>query len=292
MIVVNQRSCVPLFAGHWYLGIENREARGVQYRLWVSLQHAYMDTPLAASQPIIATARPGNDTCSYFVFSVTNAVPAVQFDLESFSNPARLLVSRNSRPGPYDSLREDRGRLACARILICTNDALPDLRGDWYVAVINRARPTPPSGSEPATALDLLPVLRAGVTITNTISSTHSGGAAFPMPTASPSFPMPRALCSVWSPSTATPTSPCGSANFPSRGFSTTWSASAPGIAPEFIEVETNSVPQPLVYGDWFVRVFSKPRAPSLTSSLPSNTPETIRRASSSTCRSSPPTAR
>lgn len=258
VIVVNQRSCVPLFAGHWYLGIENREARSVQYRLWVEEQHAYTDTPLAADQPIIATARPGNDTCSYFVFSVTNAVPAVQFDLESFSNPSRLLVSRNSRPGPCDSLREDEAAPGLpTRILICTNDAVPDLRGDWYVAVINRAPTDTPFRLRAGYGLDLLPVLRAGVTITNTIGSTLEGGGC--IPDAYRFTVVPNATRALFR---LIPLN--GDADLALRlgELPETWLfdylGSTPGITPEFIEVETNSVPQPLVPGDWFVRVFNQ----------------------------------
>jgi hypothetical protein len=260
VIVVNQRSCVPLFPGNWYLGVQNAEGKPVNYRLWVEEQPDYSETLLTAETPAVGMAEPGNDTCSYFVFTVTNVAPALQFDLDSPLLPARLLVSRGSRPGPCDTLREDEAAPSLpARIRLCTNDALPDLRGDWYIAVLNRGMIPTPFIVQAGYAIERVPLLQAGVTITNTIGGEI--GREVCIPDAFRFTVLPEATRAVFR---LTPLD--GDADFAVRlgalpdAYSADYFASTPGLAVETIEVHTNSVPQPLVAGDWFIQVLNRER--------------------------------
>jgi len=257
VIVVHQRSCVPLIPGPWYLGIENRGTNTVHYRLWVEESFEYSETPLLADEPVTAIAEPGSDTCAYFVFSVTSHVPAIQFDLDSPMHPARLLVSRNNRPGPCDSLREDEAAPGLpTRILLCTNDTLPDLVGDWYVAVVNRGTTPTPFTVKAGYGRELLPLLRAGVTITNTIGNTLQGGGCVPD---AYRFVMAgdatRALVRL-TPLNGDLDLALRYGDLPEPGLYD-YLSDTRGWDPELIEVFTNSLPQPVVPGDWYVRVIN-----------------------------------
>ena len=257
VIVINQRSCVPLFPGHWYFGVQNLETNTVSYRLWVEENANYSETPLAVDTPLKGVAEPGNDTCSYYVLDVVNPVPVIQFDLETGTGGARLLVSPGSRPSPCDAWREDAAAPGLpARVLICTNDVLTDLRGRWYVAVLNRAdTDTPFQLSATLTPSDL-PLLRAGVTITNTAGAA-SAQVCVPDVYRFPVVPgATRALF------TLTPLN--GDLDLqvrydtpPDAGLFD-YQNSTPGLVTESIEVKTNSVPRALVAGDWYVKVVNR----------------------------------
>jgi subtilisin-like proprotein convertase family protein len=255
VIVVNQRSQTPLFPGSWYLGVLNRETNTVQYRLRVVEQTNYFDLPLLLDVPVTDTAVAGNDTCTYFVLSITNPAPRLAFNLSNLSGNARLLTSLNSRPGPWDYLRQaDGAARSSAQVLLCTNDLLPDLRGNWYVAVLSR-EPTNVTfdltASFPPVAVT---TLWGGVAVTNTaLANPDDRDCALEYYRFTVVPQATRAEFQLW-PLDGNVDLLLRQGGLPTSIFFDFLSAQ-PDLVPEYLEVTTNTVPVPLTPGDWFVHV-------------------------------------
>lgn len=254
-IVVNRRSRVPLFPGSWYIGILNRETNTVQYSLRVVESTNYTELPLTFSAPVTDTSMPGNDTCTYYVLNVGGPVPALQFDLFNVNGNARILLSRNSRPGPLDYLRfGDASVGSPANIVVCPSSSLPDLAGLWYVAVLSRD-PTPVTFSLAVSVPQpRITTLLGGVAVTNTapyLAGSDDCAAEFYQFTVVPEATRAEFLLTALD----------GNVDLllrkdqpPTTGLFDFFSAQ-PDLASEYIQVTTNSVPIPLTPGDWYVYV-------------------------------------
>jgi len=256
-IVVNQRSQVPLFPGNWYIGILNRETKAAQYVIYAEETAAYGEVPLQIGTPVTATAEPANDTCTYYALTVNAAVPALQFQLYNLTGNARLLISRNSRPGPSDALySQDASKGMPANIVVCPSSSMPDLRGTWYIALLSRD-PVPVTCSlSVSVPQPRLTTLLSGIAITNTAPSLGPGGDC--VPEVYKFAVVPNATRAEFF---LTPIN--GNVDlFVRKGDSPTsvlfdYMSTEPGILPESIRVTTNSVPVPLSGGDWYVYVYN-----------------------------------
>ncbi|MFO1501830.1 MAG: hypothetical protein U1G07_26220 [Verrucomicrobiota bacterium] len=132
---------IALQPGDWYLGVYNKSAQPVTYQVRASEALDARDNiiHLTNGVPVNFTLRVGNGLTNFFQLRVPNDPPSVKFELSGLSGDADLLVGYNSLPTPGAYLQiEPASRLIPATIELRTNQQLPELRGNWVVAVINQ----------------------------------------------------------------------------------------------------------------------------------------------------------
>ncbi|MCX8107522.1 MAG: hypothetical protein N3G20_01820, partial [Verrucomicrobiae bacterium] len=241
--------------GHWYLGILNRETNTVQYVLRVVERTAYSEVPIQLAVPVAVAAMPGNDTCTYYVLDLNVPVPALQFQLYNATGNARILINRNSRPGPSDALFSlDASPLAPANLLICPDAQLPDLRGIWYIAVISRD-PIPVTSTLAASvAHSRTTTLLSGIVTTGVAPQLGTGSDCVPEIYQFTVLPNATSAEFVLTPHDGNVDLFIRKGGAPSVSLFDYFS-SEPGLLQDRVRVSTNSVPVPITGGDWFAYV-------------------------------------
>ncbi len=141
ILVTRDSLPVPLSAGLWYLGVQNVHTQAVDYAIRVLEYTNLSDRIIELREGIKVTAsiEPGELSRLFFRYAVVGGYPAVQFDLTDLTGNAYLLARHRDKPSLalHDFL--DRGDTNYpAKLLLRTNDFLPRLEGDWYLAVYNR----------------------------------------------------------------------------------------------------------------------------------------------------------
>ncbi|RME93409.1 MAG: hypothetical protein D6766_08295, partial [Verrucomicrobia bacterium] len=215
---------------------------------------------------------PGEDFTKLFRFTPTNAPPAIEFSLDNATGPARLLVRYGAQP---DALNYDFADLAApgapARLLIRTNANLPDLSGEWYVAVLDLDT-VPITYTLTAATVDPTPQvidLTPGIPVVRTVPAEQI---APDLPARPDYFRLVVDPLMVEATFTLTPVN--GNADLilrkglplPTPALFDYFSLQ-PGTTPDVIVVSTNSQPVPLSPGDWYVGVLNQ-TANSVTYSL------------------------
>jgi subtilisin-like proprotein convertase family protein len=132
---------VPLEPGIWFLGVFNRGTNAVTYtvRATESSGPLLNVVTLTNGVPVAFTIASGSQPTNFFLFSVTNAEPAVLFEVYDLNAPADLLVQSNGLPSLASSFTNASGAIAIpAQVVLRTNSGSPDsLPADWYLAVAN-----------------------------------------------------------------------------------------------------------------------------------------------------------
>jgi len=265
IILVTQDSLVPLGSGPWYLGVLNVDTNDVDYAIRVV---EYTD-PLAgvirlAEGVAVAGQVGAGGLADDYVFTCSNDPPAVQFDLFNLSANASLAVQLNRRAVPDDALVWDPGTPeAPARITLRTNDALPSLNGDWFLAVASDE----PAGSPdvtysvravypPAT----VPVidLAAGVAVTGTLAADTFGAARVPDYYR---FPVGDTVTNLEV--VLTPVD--GNVDLVLRRllplpdwYQFDYLGVNPDLTPEYLYLDASSAPVPLAPGDWYLGIYNQ----------------------------------
>lgn len=257
-IVVNPRSKVPLFPGSWYLAVTSQATNEIAYTVRAVETTAYREVPLTANVPAVDTAVPADDTCSYFVFRVSDPVPAIEFELYNLTGRARLLAGLNQRPGPCDFLLYDEGTPdASARLLICANPYFPDLRGDWYLAVLDRELTNITFNVRARYPSFAIEPLAGGVTVTRAIAADPWGTGCGEQPFEF--IVTPEATRTVFDllPLTGNVDLYVRRGAVPNRAVYD-YASALPNLLPDRITVRTNSEPVNLAPGPWYVTVVNR----------------------------------
>jgi len=129
---------VPLAAGRWYLAVHNREARNVNYAI-TATEQLFNIIDLADGVPTNGRTEVGPSAATnYYRFTITETNSGVLFELFNLTGDGDLLARRGSLPTPsvFD-YRSQSGGTSFERIIIRTNFSLPDINGEWYLAVPN-----------------------------------------------------------------------------------------------------------------------------------------------------------
>ena len=266
IIQVTTNSFVPLTPGDWYLGVLNVDTQRVDYA--VRVVETDRDTTtiidLDDGVPVAETAAPNAPITKYFRFVVTNAVPAVEFDLARVTGRAALLVKQEGRPTLLDfDFQDEAAPGAPARLLIQTSSLVPSVQGEWYLAVVDRDAVPITYEVTARRVTDLTPTvvpLSDGVEVTATIPADMPI-AGFPARLDYYRFTVsPDATQATF---TLTPVNAnvdlylrqglplpdLGNFDYVSAGFGTT---------PDVIVVTPDSVPVPLAPGDWYLGVLNQ----------------------------------
>ena len=147
--VVTNSSPLPLAAGHWYLGVFNRDSGGISYSVLAKELDPTNGTPaiidLTNGVPLDFTAGPGAALTNFFRFRGTNFISGgvtnymgVRFELYNLTGDGDLTVQTDAPPlAPvFFQSSQNRGHTP-ELILIYTNSALTNLAADWYLGVPN-----------------------------------------------------------------------------------------------------------------------------------------------------------
>ena len=175
-IVVTPGSPVALAPGLWYLGVQNADIVPVDYAIMATeLTNAPNIIRLTPDVPLNFTMPAGRPITNYFVFSVTQTNPLVQFDVFNLNGKGDLLLQFANLPAEGASMVKDPGApTAPARIRLRADPFLPTLNGDWFLTVANQE-----TNDLAFTILATLPVpplpiltLTNGLAYTNTVPDT------------------------------------------------------------------------------------------------------------------------
>jgi subtilisin-like proprotein convertase family protein len=144
LIVINTNSFPePLAPGDWYLGVYNNSTNFVPYTIRAT---EYLTTRsdvnvilLTNRVPVDFTIGLGSAPTNYFMFRIMNQEPVVHFELSNLTGEADFLIAYNAFPTTANNftnlvLTPDQ----TGRVSIETNSVLPDLRGNWFLAVESR----------------------------------------------------------------------------------------------------------------------------------------------------------
>jgi subtilisin-like proprotein convertase family protein len=142
IVVTNTSSPVPLQPGDWYIGVYNNTTNAAVYTVTAS---EIVDTNLNAvtltnSLPVDFTIGPNAQLTNYFVFKVFDPVPGIKFELYNLTGDAALLIGYNVVPDERAYfLSNSASPTSPLTLEIYTNGAanLPELTGDWVLAVVN-----------------------------------------------------------------------------------------------------------------------------------------------------------
>lgn len=141
-IVVNAASSpAPLSPGLWYLGVFNRDTNAVAYSVCVteSTNALYNIIRLTNNVPRDFTISSNAQFTNFFLFTVTQPVPWVQFELSNLTGDADLLVDLNYLPSSTNYVTGAPGSPASPALIRLDTNIFSDLTGDWYLAVGNRS---------------------------------------------------------------------------------------------------------------------------------------------------------
>src|SRR5256884_3626626 len=140
ILVTAISSPVPLAPGIWYLGVYNLDTNAVTYTVCAteSTNSPYNIIRLSNNVPVDFTIVAGSQPTNFFLFTVDQTNAAVQFDLYNLNNPADLLIQRGAPPTPANYFDGGSGDSTYpVSITVATHDSLPEINGDWYLAVNN-----------------------------------------------------------------------------------------------------------------------------------------------------------
>jgi len=141
IIVTPASTPVPLQPGLWYIGVFRRgPAMSYTVRVIESTSAPLLNIiPLTNAVPAQFNIASGSQPTNFFLFSVTNADPAVLFEVYNLNAPATLLVQSNGLPTPASPFRAAPGSEANpAQVVLRTNTGSPAvLNANWYLAVDN-----------------------------------------------------------------------------------------------------------------------------------------------------------
>ncbi len=256
-------SPVSLSAGDWYIGVANFDSVPVDYSIRVveSTSATSLIIPLSDGVPVAQRVVTGDKIEKYFLFTVADEEPAIQFDLYNLTGRARVLVQLDGQPTTTDFFVDDLGAPGTpSRIVLRAGRDLPSLVGDWYLKVI-------PEGASVNFSIkaSILPAgifvtpLANGVWQTNTIASDFYGsdeGREYY------SFTVvdPGALYADFE---LAPINADGNVDLLLRkgslptGGDFDYAGGALGTTPELIRVRAGSGPVPLTPGEWFLAVLN-----------------------------------
>jgi subtilisin-like proprotein convertase family protein len=260
IIRVTQDSLVPLGSGPWYLGVLNADTVPVQYSIRVveSVTNLVQVIPLTAGVPLNQSVDPGSLITKYFLFTVANSSPWVEFDLYNLSSNATFVALLGNRPTDsyYDAM--DLGAPdAPSRIVMRTNDALPSLNGDWYLAVLDPG--TAPvtftiEASLPST-LPIITILTNNVPVTKTIAADTVG-----LPAVLDYYMFTVAADATEADFLITPVN--GNVDmlilYGALPDLTNFDYSANLLGTLLVPVTTNSTPQALTPGNWYIGIVNQ----------------------------------
>jgi len=138
--VLTNSSPVALSAGRWYLGVFKRSAGKVNYT--VLAKELFPPAPtiieLTNGVPLNFTAGPGAALTNFFRFTISNAAPAVRFELYNLSGNGDLIVQTNALPlAPPFFLSSQQPGINSELIQVHTNSAMTNLNAQWYLGVPN-----------------------------------------------------------------------------------------------------------------------------------------------------------
>lgn len=252
---------VPLSSGPWYLGVLNVDPQPVNYSIrvieYTNIIEQIID--LEAGVTRNDTVNPAALSRLYYRFTVTGSPAAVQFDLTDLTGRADLLVKRDVLPTPFDYDFVDAAAPGLpARLVIRAGGSGASLDGEWYLQVYN-LESAPISFGITATYPPPGPViwpLRDSVPFLATIPADTPGLPQVPQYF---SFVVPEGATNV----TFQLTPLNGNADMllrqgalPDLTTFDYFSFNA-GLAPEIIRVDAQSLPVPLVPGDWYVAAYN-----------------------------------
>ena len=132
---------VALQPGLWYIGVFRRgTAPSYIVRVAESASGPFVNIiPLTNSVPVYFNIASGSQPTNFFLFSVTNADPAVLFEVYDLNAPATLLAQPSALPTLASSFSSASGsETNPAQIVLRTNTGSPAvLDANWYLAVDN-----------------------------------------------------------------------------------------------------------------------------------------------------------
>jgi subtilisin-like proprotein convertase family protein len=147
VLVTTSTTPFPIQTNRWYVGVFNNTYTNVPFIVqacYTSATNYPIIIPLTNGVPFVTTftnqfvAPPGPPQWFFFQFQITNYVDAVLFELYNLSGDADLVLQRDVVPGmaPYFAGSFEVGS-APEQIVLRTSADLPDLRGNWYLGIIN-----------------------------------------------------------------------------------------------------------------------------------------------------------
>jgi subtilisin family serine protease/subtilisin-like proprotein convertase family protein len=142
LILVNASSTpVPLGPGVWYLGVFNNDSNAVTYSVCVneSTNSLFNIIRLTNAVPLDFIISSNAQFTNFFVFTVGQPVPWVQFELYNLTGDADLLVDVNYLPSTNFFLTGAAGSPGVPVVILLDTNMQSDLTGDWYLAVNNRS---------------------------------------------------------------------------------------------------------------------------------------------------------
>ena len=260
IIVVTQNSLVPLGSGPWYLGVLNADTVPVNYSIRVveSVTNLVQVFPLTAGVPLNQSVDPGSLITKYFLFTVADSSPWVQFDLYNLSGNATFVTLLGNPPTAsfYDAM--DFGAPdAPSRIVMRTNDALPSLNGEWYLAVLDPGT-APVTFTIEASLPSTVPVI---TTLTNNVPVTRTIAAdTLGLPAVLDYYMFTVAADATEADFLITPVN--GDVDmlilYGALPDLTSFDYSASLLGTLLVPVTTNSTPQALTPGNWYIGIVNQ----------------------------------
>ncbi|MHC1762809.1 MAG: S8 family serine peptidase [Verrucomicrobiia bacterium] len=141
IVLTNTSSPVALTPGDWYLGVYNNSTNATVYTVRAS---QVLDTninliTLTNGIPRDFTLLQGSGLTNFFLLEVPDPYPGLRFELYNLSGDADLLIDFNALPSSTNYfLSNSASALQPVNVEVRTNAELPDLRGNWVMAVINK----------------------------------------------------------------------------------------------------------------------------------------------------------
>jgi subtilisin-like proprotein convertase family protein len=176
IVVTPGSTPTPLRPGPWYLGVRNPDPGDVTYSIVATeLTNEINVITLSNCVPIDFMVDTNTVITNFFRFYVTETNPAVRFDLYNMTGLGELFVAQDNVPLPPGTVA-NAGQPA--KLLIRTNDLLPSLNGNWYLAVLNYSTRTNLAFTIQACLQDTNPFvipLTSGVAYSNTVAQTADG---------------------------------------------------------------------------------------------------------------------
>ncbi|MFO1501831.1 MAG: S8 family serine peptidase [Verrucomicrobiota bacterium] len=150
IVLTNGSAPVNLSSGDWYIGVYNNTTNAVRYDVRAS---QILDTninliTLTNGISRDFTLQQGAGLTNFFLLEVPEPYPGLKFELFNLSGNADLLIGFNFLPYPTNALPTNyflsnsaspsAPLVGDTAVLVMTNTTdLPDLRGNWLLAVIN-----------------------------------------------------------------------------------------------------------------------------------------------------------